>query len=173
MAERTAEVIVVGGGVIGCSIAFHLTRLGVKDVLVLEKGTVAGQASGRSGALVRMHYSNEPEARLALAALPWFERWNELVGGDCGFVPTGFLQLVHPADNDTLRQNTAMLQRIGVETWLVAAEEIAELPPGFEVGKTRWARSSRAAATPIRYAPRAASPRRRNGAERWCRRASR
>ena len=134
MIERTAEVIVVGGGVIGCSIAFHLTRLGVKDVLVLEKGTVAGQASGRSGALVRMHYANEPEATLALAALPWFERWNELVGGDCGFVPTGFLQLVHPSDNDKLRQNTAMLQRIGVETRLVAAEEIAELQPGLEIG---------------------------------------
>jgi sarcosine oxidase subunit beta len=133
MTERTAEVIVVGGGVIGCSIAFHLTRLGVKDVLVLEKGTVAGQASGRSGALVRMHYSNEPEARLALAALPWFERWKELVGGDCGFVPTGFLQLVHPSDNDKLRQNTAMLQRIGVQTRLVAAEEIQELQPGLEV----------------------------------------
>lgn len=127
--KRTAEAIVVGAGVIGASIAFHLTRLGLRDVLLLDKGTVAGEASGRSGALVRTHYTNAPEARLALAARAWFHGWSELVGGDSGFVQTGFLQFVQPSDNDRLRANVAMLQDIGVETRLLTSREVAELQP--------------------------------------------
>ena len=72
--SSTAEAVVVGAGVIGASIAFHLTRLGLRDVVLVDRGALAGQASGRSGALVRTHYTNAPEARLALASLPWFEQ---------------------------------------------------------------------------------------------------
>lgn len=129
--KRTAEALVVGAGVIGASIAFHLTRLGLRDVVVLERGSIAGAASGRSGALVRAHYTNAPEARLALAAQRWFHHWDELVGGDCGFTKTGFLQLVRPTDNDKLRANVAMLQGIGVETRLLEAGEVAALQPGI------------------------------------------
>ena len=126
---RSAEAVVVGGGVIGAAIAFHLTRLGMRDVVLLDKGALAAQASGRSGALVRAHYANEHEARLALAALAWFENWADLVGGDCGFVSTGFLQLVQPQDTEKLRQNVEMLQRVGVDTRLVDDREVAELQP--------------------------------------------
>jgi len=129
----TAEAVVVGAGVIGASVAFHLTRVGLRDVVLVDRGPVAGQASGRSGALVRTHYTNAPEARLALASLPWFEQWGELVGGDCGFTRTGFLQLVAAADRARLRRNVAMLRQLGVETSLVAAPEIAGLQPGLDV----------------------------------------
>lgn len=127
--HRSVEAVVVGAGVIGASIAFHLTRRGVRGVLLLDKGTLAGQASGRSGALVRTHYPNAPEARLALASLPWFQRWDERVGGDCGFTRTGFLQLVAPADLPGLRRNVGMLRALGIDTTLVGRREIAELLP--------------------------------------------
>ncbi|HEX3213295.1 MAG TPA: FAD-dependent oxidoreductase, partial [Actinomycetota bacterium] len=71
-----ASVVVVGGGVMGCSIAFHLAERGV-DVLVLERGTVCSGMTARSGALVRTHYTNEPEARMALAGLGYFQNWKE------------------------------------------------------------------------------------------------
>ncbi|MBO0706618.1 MAG: FAD-binding oxidoreductase, partial [Candidatus Dormibacteraeota bacterium] len=61
------DVVVVGAGVIGCSTAFHLARLGAGRVALVERRHVAWGASGRSGALVRTHYTNAPEARLALA----------------------------------------------------------------------------------------------------------
>lgn len=167
MNKRTTEVVVVGGGVIGTSIAFHLTRLGLHDVLVLEKGTVAGQASGRSGALVRMHYPDEPQAALALASLPWFENWAEWVGGDCGFVQTGFLQLVHPSDNQKLQGNTTMLKRIGVETRYVDADEIQELQPGVIVDEDeQGAFEPRSGyADPVRTTQSFAAAARRGGAE--------
>lgn len=125
----SADVVVVGGGVVGAAIAFQLARLGVTDVVLLDKGEIGGRASGRSGALVRTHYPNLDEARVALAALPWFEEWPDRVGGDCGFTATGFLQMVAEPDRPTLRSNVALLQEIGVDTRLVGADQINELQP--------------------------------------------
>ena len=68
---QTADVVVVGGGVNGASITYALASRGVKVVLV-EKGALASGASGRSSALVRMHYTNEWDARLAWASFPVF-----------------------------------------------------------------------------------------------------
>ena len=82
---QTAGAVVVGAGIIGTSTAFNLARLGVKDVVVLDRDGVAAHASRLSAGLVRTHYSNAPEARLALRGLHWFENWSELVGGDPGF----------------------------------------------------------------------------------------
>ncbi|MER3399458.1 MAG: hypothetical protein C4316_13205, partial [Chloroflexota bacterium] len=70
MTTETADAVVVGGGVVGASITFHLARLGIKRSVLCERKQLAAGASGRSGALVRMHYTNEPEARLAAASLP-------------------------------------------------------------------------------------------------------
>jgi sarcosine oxidase subunit beta len=127
------DVVVVGAGVIGTSTAFHLARLGVPRVALVERRQVASGASGRSGALVRTHYTNPPEARLALAALPWFEEWAYRVGGSCGFQPTGFLQLVAPSDAGRLRGNVDRLRDVGVETEVLEADELRRLAPYLRV----------------------------------------
>ncbi len=128
--QHSAEVVVVGGGVIGVSIAFHLARLGLRDVLVLDRGWLGAQATGQSGALVRTHYTNVHEARLALAGLRWFEQWRDLVGGNCGFVNTGFLQIVGSADVERLCENVAMLrEHAQVNTSLLDTQEVSALQP--------------------------------------------
>ncbi len=68
---ETADVIVVGAGVQGASLAFHLARRGTQ-VLVLERENVAAGATGRSSGFVRMHYDLESDARLAWASFPYF-----------------------------------------------------------------------------------------------------
>jgi sarcosine oxidase, subunit beta len=136
---QTAGAVVVGAGIIGTSTAFNLARLGVKDVVVLDRDGVAAQASRLSAGLVRTHYSNAPEARLALRGLHWFEHWAELVGGDPGFRQTGLANPVARDDHATLRRNVAMLQQVGVETQLVGPEELVELEPDMRVDEDQLA----------------------------------
>ncbi len=125
---QTTDVVVVGGGVNGTSIAYALASRGVKTVLV-EKGAVASGASGRSSALVRMHYTNEWDARLAWASFPVFKHWSDLIGGPPVFTHTGFVNVVAPAYADNLRKNVEMLRGIGITTRAITAAELKELQP--------------------------------------------
>jgi sarcosine oxidase subunit beta len=125
----TAEAIIIGAGVMGASLAFHLTRAGMKSVTVLDKTGLCGGMTGKSGALVRMHYTYEPEARMAFAALRYFQHWQDMVGGTCGFTQTGFIMTVTPDNADRLRHNVQMLQRLGVATSVLTAQELRELQP--------------------------------------------
>jgi sarcosine oxidase, subunit beta len=127
---ETADVIVVGAGVQGASLAFHLARRGA-SVLILERASVAAGATGRSSGFVRMHYDLESESRLAWASFPYFRDWQDLVGaGDCGFVRTGFMHVMPEALADSLRANVATQQGIGITTRVVEPAEIARLVPG-------------------------------------------
>jgi glycine/D-amino acid oxidase-like deaminating enzyme len=126
--SQTADVVVIGGGVNGASIAYALAAKGVKVVLV-EQGALAGGASGRSSALVRMHYTNEWDARLAWASFPLFRHWAELMGGPPVFTHTGFVNVVGPPYAENLRRNVEMLQRIGVQTSAITAAELRQLQP--------------------------------------------
>jgi len=136
---RTAGAVVVGAGIIGTSTAFNLARLGVTEVVVLDREGVAAQASRLSAGLVRTHYSNAPEARLALRGLHWFEHWADMVGGEPGFHRTGLANPVAREDHDKLRRNVAMLQQVGVETQLVGPEELVELEPDMRVDEDQLA----------------------------------
>jgi sarcosine oxidase subunit beta len=129
--SETADVIIVGAGVQGASLAFHLAERGA-SVIVVERGSVAAGATGRSSGFVRMHYDLESETRFAWLSYPTFRDWAERVGeGDCGFVRTGFVQLVAPEAADALRANVAMHQGIGVPTSVIGPAEVAELLPGI------------------------------------------
>ena len=129
----TADVVVVGAGVQGASLAFHLARRGVR-VLVLERASVGAGATGRSSGFVRMHYDLAIEAELAWRSFPWFTEWRDRVGeGDPGFVRTGFVQLVGPDHAAALRANVAAQQALGIATAVVGAAELASIVPGMVV----------------------------------------
>src|SRR5512143_2089487 len=126
----TADVIIIGAGVQGASLAFHLARRGPKP-LVVEKRFVAAGATGRSSGLVRMHYDLQQDTELAWVSFQFFRNWKEMVGGHCGFTRTGFLQLVSPADAAALKANVAMQQDAGVPVMLVTADDVKRLAPAF------------------------------------------
>ena len=129
---ESADVVIIGAGVNGASLAFHLTRMGVRNVIILEKRVAASGATGLSSGLVRMHYANEVEARLAWNSFPYFRHWADIVGGECGFTQTGFIRTVAPKNNEKLRANVAMLQSIGIDTRLITPDELRELAPTIE-----------------------------------------
>ncbi|MCJ7712114.1 MAG: FAD-binding oxidoreductase, partial [Chloroflexi bacterium] len=128
----TADVIVIGAGVQGASLAFHLAARGA-SVIVLERSTVAAGASGRSSGLVRMHYHLLAETRLAWASFPYYRDWAERVGGECGFTRTGFLWIEPATNGDRLRASVADQQALGIETSVVDAGEMRRIAPGLEV----------------------------------------
>jgi sarcosine oxidase, subunit beta len=131
---RTADVVVIGGGVNGASTAFQLTALGVRSVLLVERRHLAAGATGKSGALVRMHYTNDAESRLALESLKVFRDFDAIVGGQCGFEAVGFVQLVGPEYREALRRNVARQQRLGIDTREISLDDTRVLLPGVDLG---------------------------------------
>jgi sarcosine oxidase subunit beta len=125
----TAEVVVVGGGVIGTSVAFHLARMGAGRVVLIERKHLAAGATGKSSALVRTHYDNPLEAEIAFKSLPTFYHFDEIVGGTCGFVNNGYVRLVEPYNIDKLVANVAIMQELGINTRVLTREEVSELVP--------------------------------------------
>jgi len=136
----SANVVIIGAGVNGLSTAFQLAKRGVKDIVVLERLTLGAGASGKTGALVRCHYANVPEAELTRRSIDIFTNWDEEVGaGRCGFDPVGFLH-VAPADRlEALRANVASHQAVGVDTRLVSWQEIQEIEPLLNVEDIEYA----------------------------------
>ena len=129
--SNTADVIIIGGGIHGASLAFHLGQRGLKT-LVLEKNVLGSGATGRSSGMVRMHYDLEPESRLAWESFQYFRNWNERIGGDAGFTRTGFIQLVPKKDEKALRGNVAMHQNIGIPSLLLTPDDVKRLAPHFQ-----------------------------------------
>src|SRR5712692_5728116 len=130
--NKTANVIVIGGGVLGCSTALHLVIRGAKRVTLLEKGAqVAVGASGASGGLVRMHYTVPADVCLAWRSLQLWQQWREWVGEPSPFVNSGFVMLVGPDDMPQLKANVRMMQGLGVDTQAITLEELRELVPGI------------------------------------------
>ena len=127
---RSAGIVIIGGGVNGLSTAYQLARRGARDVVVLERQWLGSGASGKTGALVRCHYANVPEAQLTHEAMRIFRNWDDEVGaGTSGFSPVGFIQVVAPEHEDRLRANVADQQALGIHTSIVDKQDLREIEP--------------------------------------------
>lgn len=123
------DAIVIGAGVMGASIAFHLAERGLKTA-ILERKVSASGATGHSSGLVRMHYDLAAESELTFKSYQlYFSNWKERVGGECGFQPTGFLQIAKREHEDKLRGNVRNQQKIGINTSVISADEVKKLFP--------------------------------------------
>jgi glycine/D-amino acid oxidase-like deaminating enzyme len=130
----TADVVIIGGGVTGTSTAFHLTRRGVRDVIVVDKSFVASGGTGKSSACVRQHYSTPETCRMIRFALDCFQRFEELTGGQsCGFRRTGYLLGVDEKMRKPMEASVALQRSIGIETRLVSPREMQEIEPRLHI----------------------------------------
>ncbi len=130
----SSDVIIIGGGIVGTSLAWQLARRGAGRVTLLERSIVAAGASGKTGALLRRHYSNRPEAILAHRGWQTFAAWPELVGGDPVHTPTGLIVTVdtspgHEANVERLHRNVALQNALGIPSRVVTREELHDLQP--------------------------------------------
>lgn len=127
--SRTAEIVIIGGGVIGSSIAFHLAQRGVKGVTLVEKDFIASGPTGKSSACIRQHYSNVETARMVRKSLEVFQQFEEIVGGPCDFIKTGYLMGVPAPVKPALEATVKMQQDVGIKTVLVTPQEMREIEP--------------------------------------------
>jgi sarcosine oxidase, subunit beta len=127
------DVVVVGGGLEGCATAWALTRRGVTDVTVVERDTVGSGGTGKSSGVVRCHYGVSSLAAMATQALEVFENAADVLGGDIGFHPVGYVVGVGPENVDALRASLAGQRAVGVRTEDIDATEVQKLWPAADL----------------------------------------
>jgi sarcosine oxidase subunit beta len=130
---KTADVLILGAGVMGASLAFHLAKRRAGKIVVLEKDHTGQGASGRSSALVRMHYSFPPEVQLAVKSLEIFRNWTEIVGEASVFRRIGFVCLVSKSERERLEANVVMQKSHGVRTEVISCSDLAKLEPDWDL----------------------------------------
>jgi sarcosine oxidase subunit beta len=122
--RRTADVVVVGGGIIGASIAYHLTKKGVRDVLVLERDRLGSGSTGKNAGGIRLQFSSEINVKLSQRSLPHIERFKDEIGTDPHFHQVGYLFLItEDRDVAAFERSLAMWSRLGVPARRVTAAE--------------------------------------------------
>ncbi len=131
---RATSVAIIGGGIMGLCTAWHLARLGQRDVTVFEAATVGSGASGRTGGLLRQHYSNRAEASLAHWSLNFYRQWPDLVDSHpvhaaMPLVVTVPTSAGFEANIERLRANVTMQQELGIQTRIVTGDELRALQP--------------------------------------------
>src|SRR5262249_48966717 len=130
---QTGDFLIVGGGVIGASIAFHLASRKAGRVVLLEKSFLGAGSSGKSGAIIRQHYSNVLTASMAQKSLRVFEKFDDVVGGPPVFTHTGMVLIVNQRDRAGLEANLVMQRGLGIDVRLVSAEELTDIDPNVQL----------------------------------------
>ncbi len=131
---RTADVAIVGGGVIGCAIAHALTHGGVTNVVVLERGALAGGATGVCPGGIRQQFEGEADCRLAQRSVRFYERINDILEPEAPFhfERSGYLFLADTeAHLDRYRRNVALQNRLGIPSQVLTPQAIASRVPAL------------------------------------------
>lgn len=132
MAWKTADIVVIGGGVQGCSSAYHLAKLGVKNIIVVEKGTICSGSSGRCGAGIRAQWGTEMNCRFGKACLERFENLEEELGMNVGLDQSGYLMVAYKdSEFDQLKENIKLQNSLGIDSRVVSKDEAYEICPGL------------------------------------------
>lgn len=131
---ETAEIAIVGGGVIGLSIAYHLAKLGLDDVVVIERGYLAEGASGRNGGGVRQQWSTEVNIRLMQESVELCRRFAVDIGVNVWFRQGGYLFLARSAaEVARLEKNIAIQNRCGVATRMLDPKQALAIVPELDL----------------------------------------
>ena len=128
-----ANIVVIGAGVMGASIAYQLNQRSDKRILLIDQSAPLGGMSGRTFGQIRLHYSNALMLKLAMRGYAYFGNWAREVGyGDPGYVPMGYLLIVVRDQLDALRRNIELAQSLGIDTRFVDPDEIKSLEPAID-----------------------------------------
>jgi sarcosine oxidase, subunit beta len=128
-----ADIVIVGGGIHGVSLAYHLARKGAGRVALLEKQFLASGPTGRSTGLVRRWSGQDFLTRTGNRATDIFRNWSEVIGGDCGYHEVGFLAIADETGAPALRETVRRARELGSRIQLVGPRELGTLVPEMAV----------------------------------------
>ena len=146
---KNADVAIIGGGILGSATAYYLAKLGMKNIIVVEKDTICSGSTGACGAGIRAQWGTEMNCRLAIAALDIFEHLDEELGFPTGLNQGGYLLVAY---NETewgnLKNGVELQNKLGINSKIVSLKEAREIIPGLAaddaIGFTYHARDGHA-----------------------------
>ncbi len=136
--NNTANVVIIGGGISGCSIAYNLAKKGVKDIVVIEKKYLTSGSTGRCGAGIRMQWGTEMNCRLAKFSTDFYENANEVLEyeGDIEFHQGGYLIVAATEKEDAqFKKNVELQNSLGIPTVYLTPKEAKEIIPHMDETK--------------------------------------
>ena len=131
--SETADIVVIGGGVIGASTAFHLASKGAKRVVLVDKGAICSGETHKSGGFVQTHWDHPGEVKLIAKAREVFRNWGEVVGGSCGWEEKGYLHVTGSEREPVVRRTHQMLLDFGLGSEWLEPDELAKRWPLLNV----------------------------------------
>ncbi len=130
--KSASDVVIIGAGVIGCSIAFHLAKLGFCDITVLEKDDIGSGSTGKCAGGIRQQFSTEANIRLSRESVRFFEHFEEETGYPADFRQNGYLMLATTEEEaEAFKHNVTLQRRLGVDVSLLTPQEVKELVPAL------------------------------------------
>ncbi len=130
MLPKTADIVIIGAGALGSSIAYHLTGRGARDVLVLERESIGSGSTSKAAGGVRVQFATRVEIEFSLRGITFFQRFEEEMGVPCDFRQEGYLfVLTREQDLERFRRNVALQQSLGADVRIIAPDDARAASP--------------------------------------------
>ena len=130
----TADIAIIGAGAIGCSIAYHLARRGVTNVVVVERDAIGSGTTSKAAGGIRAQFSTPVEIEFSLASLEFFHRFSDEMGGSCDFREHGYLYCLTSSEQVERYSRDIELQRsMGIDVRMISPDDARAIVPGLNI----------------------------------------
>jgi sarcosine oxidase subunit beta len=131
--SSTAEIVIIGGGIVGTSVAYHLAQKGYTDILILEKKQLGSGSTGKSSGVLRQFYTNKTVVDMARVGIQYYANFYEMTGVHADFTRTGYILAGNESNRTVLEKGLEIQKELGINSRILTKEEILELDPRLKL----------------------------------------